>query len=95
MAKKHLGVRKDIVSVPLQHDTPGQIAQPGGHAPDWKNTPGMVGVPGKNMPNFVTVERDYGALYDMYTTVGPLFDKLRCDHQVRHLRSEARSCQDG
>ena len=38
--------------------------------------PGMVGVPGKNMPNFVTVERDYGALYDMYTTVGPLFDKL-------------------
>ncbi len=32
LAKKHLGVRKDIVSVPLLHDTPGQIAQPGGHA---------------------------------------------------------------
>ena len=41
-AKKHLGTRKDIVSVPLLHDTPGQIKQPGGHAPDWKSTPGML-----------------------------------------------------
>ena len=75
-AKKHLGTRKDIVSVPLLHDTPGQIKQPGGYAPDWKSTPGMSGVPGKNMPNFMTVERDYSAMYDMYTSVGPLFDKV-------------------
>ena len=36
----------------------------------------MLGVPGKNMPNFMTVERDYSAMYDMYTSVGPLFDKV-------------------
>ncbi|MFW0169665.1 nitrate reductase subunit alpha [Rothia sp. P4278] len=75
LAKKHLGVRKDLVSVPLQHDTPGQIAQPGGHAPDWKNQK-IQGIPGKNMPVFTVVERDYPALYDMYTSVGPLLSKL-------------------
>ncbi|MFJ3032260.1 nitrate reductase subunit alpha [Rothia terrae] len=75
LAAKHLGARKDVVSVPLQHDTPGQIAQPGGHAPDWKNQ-GIKGVPGKNMPIFTVVERDYPALYDMYTSVGPLMSKL-------------------
>lgn len=75
LAKKHLGVRKDLVSVPLQHDTPGQIAQPGGHAPDWKNQ-NIQGIPGKNMPVFAVVERDYPALYDMYTSVGPLLSKL-------------------
>ena len=49
-AKKHLGTRKDIVSVPLLHDTPGQIKQPGGHAPDWKNTPRYGGrFPGMNI----------------------------------------------
>lgn len=76
MAKKHLGVRSDIVSVPLQHDTPGQIALPGGHASDWKNDPDVVGVPGRNMPIFKTVERDYPALYEMYTSVGPLLSTL-------------------
>ncbi|QRZ62061.1 nitrate reductase subunit alpha [Rothia sp. ZJ932] len=75
LAAKHLGTRKDVVSVPLQHDTPGQIAQPGGHAPDWKNQ-GVKGIPGKNMPIFTVVERDYPALYDMYTSVGPLLSKL-------------------
>lgn len=74
-AAKHLGKRSDLVSVPLQHDTPGQLAQPGGHAPDWKNQ-GIAGIPGKNMPIFTVVERDYPAIYDMYTSVGPLLSKL-------------------
>ena len=30
-AKTHLGTRKDLVSVPMLHDTPGETAQPGGH----------------------------------------------------------------
>ena len=38
LAKKHLGTRSDLVAVPLQHDTPGQIAQPGGVVPDWRGT---------------------------------------------------------
>ena len=75
LAKKHLPAQKDIVSVPLQHDTPGQIAQPGGHSCDWKNE-GKKGVPGKNMPIFAMVERDYPALYEMYTSVGPLLSTL-------------------
>ena len=75
LAAKHLPACKDIVSVPLQHDTPGQLAQPGGHAPDWKNQ-GVAGIPGKNMPIFALVERDYPALYEMYTSVGPLLSTL-------------------
>ena len=30
LAAKHLGVRKDVVMVPLQHDTPGETAYPAG-----------------------------------------------------------------
>jgi nitrate reductase alpha subunit len=74
-AARHLGTRRDVVAVPLQHDTPGQLAQPGGHAPDWKNT-GITGVPGRNMPIFKTVERDYPAVSQMYNSVGPLASSL-------------------
>ena len=36
MAAKHLGVRHDVVAVSLGHDTPGECAQPGGRALDWR-----------------------------------------------------------
>ncbi|CAM5701996.1 nitrate reductase (quinone) OS=Streptomyces tendae OX=1932 GN=GUR47_01500 PE=3 SV=1 [Streptomyces tendae] len=36
LAEDHLGVRKDLVAAPLQHDTPGEIAQPGGVVRDWR-----------------------------------------------------------
>jgi nitrate reductase alpha subunit len=36
LAAGHLGVRRDIVATPLQHDTPGETAQPGGVAADWR-----------------------------------------------------------
>ncbi len=75
MAKTHLGTRQDLVAVPLQHDTPGQIAQPGGVAPDWKDTE-LPLVPGKNAPNLMVVERDYTAIADKLATVGPLADRL-------------------
>ncbi len=74
-AKTHLGVRKDLVSVPLQHDTAGQVAQPGGVVRDWRND-GVPGVPGQNMPVFQVVERDYTAIADKLASVGPLADKL-------------------
>ncbi|MDE8670140.1 nitrate reductase subunit alpha [Pseudarthrobacter sp. H3Y2-7] len=74
-AKTHLGVRRDLVSVPLQHDTPGQLAQPGGIVRDWRQTD-IPAVPGQNMPVFSVVERDYTAIADKLAAVGPLADKL-------------------
>ncbi|MET3141383.1 UNVERIFIED_ORG: nitrate reductase alpha subunit [Arthrobacter sp. UYEF10] len=75
LAKTHLGVRRDLVSVPLQHDTPGQLAQPGGIVRDWRD-PDIPAVPGQNMPVFSVVERDYTAIADKLAAVGPLADKL-------------------
>ena len=74
-ARTHLGVRRDLVSVPLQHDTPGQLAQPGGIVRDWRET-SIPAVPGQNMPIFSVVERDYTAIADKLAAVGPLADKL-------------------
>ncbi|HYJ70386.1 MAG TPA: nitrate reductase subunit alpha [Nocardioidaceae bacterium] len=75
LGKTHLGTRKDLVSVPLQHDTPGETAQPGGRVDDWRAA-GRPGTPGQNMPVFAVVERDYTAIADKLATVGPLADSL-------------------
>ena len=75
LAKTHLGTRRDLVAVPLQHDTPGQVAQPGGHVYDWKGTD-LPCVPGRNAPALQVVERDYTAIEDKLITVGPLADRL-------------------
>ncbi len=75
LAKTHLGVRKDLVSVPLMHDTAGETGQPGGRVVDWRTT-GQPGTPGQSMPVFQVVERDYTAIADKLATVGPLADKL-------------------
>ncbi|RRD46626.1 nitrate reductase subunit alpha [Tessaracoccus sp. OH4464_COT-324] len=75
LAKGRLDTRLDVVAVPMQHDTPGQIAQPGGRAPDWRGTD-LPAVPGKNLPVLQVVERDYTAIADKLLTVGPLADKL-------------------
>ncbi|MFJ6344365.1 nitrate reductase subunit alpha [Pseudarthrobacter oxydans] len=75
LAKTHLGIRRDLVSVPLQHDTPGQLAQPGGTVRDWRK-PDIPAVPGQNMPVFSVVERDYTAIADKLAAVGPLADTL-------------------
>ncbi|NHU85818.1 nitrate reductase subunit alpha [Kocuria sp. JC486] len=75
LSKGTLDTRKDLVATALTHDTPGEIGQPGGHAPDWKNTD-LPAIPGKNMPAFKVVERDYTAIGEKYVSVGPLADKL-------------------
>ena len=36
LAKDHLGTRTDMVSAPLLHDTPEELAQPGGLVKDWR-----------------------------------------------------------
>ncbi|MEU0557285.1 nitrate reductase subunit alpha [Dactylosporangium sp. NPDC006015] len=75
LAGPHLGVRKDIVAAPLQHDTPDALATPGGIVRDWKAGE-TAAVPGRTMPKFIVVERDYGAVADKMASLGPLLDRL-------------------
>jgi nitrate reductase alpha subunit len=75
LARTHLGVRRDVVAVPLQHDTPGETAQPGGRVMDWR-TGEVEAVPGRTMPNFVAVERDYPAVAEKLASIGPLVGLL-------------------
>jgi nitrate reductase / nitrite oxidoreductase, alpha subunit len=92
-ARTHLGVRKDLVSVPLQHDTPGETAQPGGVVRDWRRGD-VEPIPGKTMPVLQVVERDYTAIADKLGAVGPLADRLgftvknvtyELEHEVERL----------
>ncbi|WP_411285077.1 nitrate reductase subunit alpha [Lapillicoccus sp.] len=73
LAKKHLGVRQDLVVAPLLHDTPEELAQPGGVVLDWKAGE-CEPIPGKTMPKLVVVERDYGTVHDKMTALGPLVE---------------------
>ncbi|PHR59874.1 MAG: nitrate reductase subunit alpha [Robiginitomaculum sp.] len=70
----HLGVETDLVTVPILHDTPGELGQALGVS-DWGKGE-CEPVPGKSMPNLVEVERDYPNLYKKFTSLGPLLSKL-------------------
>ncbi len=70
----HLGVEKDVVLTPLMHDTPAEMAQAFG-VKDWKK--GQIELlPGKSAPSITVVERDYPAIYQKFTSLGPLLEKL-------------------
>ncbi|MEU1882556.1 nitrate reductase subunit alpha [Streptosporangium sp. NPDC020072] len=71
----HLGTRTDVVASPLAHDTPDELAQPGGRVLDWKAGQ-CEPVPGVTMPKLVTIERDYGAVAGKMAALGPLVDTL-------------------
>jgi nitrate reductase alpha subunit len=92
VAPEILGVEKDVVLVPILHDTPGEMAQ-ALDVKDWK-TGAVEPIPGKTMPNVVVVERDYPNLYKRFTALGPLMGKLgnggkgiswNTDHEVEFL----------
>ncbi len=70
----HLGVEKDLVTVPMLHDTPGELAQPL-TVKEWKKGE-CEPVPGKTMPDLVVVERDYPNTYKKFTALGPLMSTL-------------------
>ncbi|PHS26785.1 MAG: nitrate reductase subunit alpha [Methylophaga sp.] len=72
---EHLGVRKDVVALPMQHDSPFELAQPFGEVKDWKRGE-CEPIPGKTMPLIKIVERDYGSIYNKYIALGPLMTKL-------------------
>ncbi len=59
---------KDLVCVPLGHDSPAEIAQ--SEVKDW--TKGECEpIPGKTMPGMKVVERDYVNLYNHFISFGP------------------------
>ncbi len=68
MATKHLpGKTKDLVAVPLAHDSPGEIAQTDMRS--WIDGD-IEAIPGKTMPGLKVVERDYTRLYDQFCSFG-------------------------
>ncbi len=75
LAETHLGTRKDVVALPMQHDTPMALAQPLGQVKDWKRGE-CEPIPGKTLPLLKVVERDYPNTYKKYSSLGPLMNKL-------------------
>ncbi len=92
VAPEVLGVEKDVVLVPMQHDTPGELAQ-AVSVEDW--TKGEIApIPGKTMASIVIVERDYPNVYKRFTSLGPLMSSIgnggkgiawKTDHEVELL----------
>src|SRR5699024_9582845 len=54
---------KEVVASPLQHDTPGEMAQVYGEIKDWSKGE-VEPIPGKTMPNIQVIERDYKQIYE-------------------------------
>ncbi|MFK4145396.1 nitrate reductase subunit alpha [Streptomyces sp. NPDC004065] len=103
LAAVHLGVREDVVAAPLLHDTPDELATPHGRVRDWRAGE-CEPVPGRTMPKLVTVERDYGAVADRMTSLGPLLDSLgattkgvtfQVDHELDYLRHKNGTVRGG
>ncbi len=74
MSEGHLGVEKDLVTIPLMHDSVGELAQPFGGT-DWKKRRRGTGAGQKNAPNLHVVERDYPNIYKQFSSLGPLLEK--------------------
>ena len=74
LAAGYLGVERDVVLTPIQHDTSAEIAQPF-DVKDWKKGECEL-VPGVTAPQITVVERDYPNTYRRFTALGPLADKL-------------------
>lgn len=70
----HLGKEKDIVMLPMQHDSPMELSETA-YAKDWKEED-LELKPGKNMPDIIEVIRDYPETYQRFTSIGPLMEKL-------------------
>jgi nitrate reductase alpha subunit len=69
LAKTHIPEPvKDVVAIPLRHDTPDEMAQ--SSIKDW--TKGECEfVPGVTGPHLKVVERDYANLYERFASFGP------------------------
>ena len=70
----HLGKETDVVLQPIQHDSPAELAQPY-DIKEWHKGECDL-IPGKTAPNIITVERDYPATWERFTSVGPLLESI-------------------
>ena len=70
----HLGQETDVVLQPIQHDSPAELAQPY-EVKEWHKGECDL-IPGKTAPNIITIERDYPATWERFTSVGPLLEKI-------------------
>ena len=59
--------QKDIITVPLAHDTPDEISQP--TIKDWYHGE-TEAIPGKTMHKLAVVDRDYTKIYQKFITLG-------------------------
>ena len=67
-AKYYPEPQKDVLALPIAHDSAGEIAQP--VIKDWYHGE-CEAVPGKTMHKLAIVDRDYTKLYDKFITLGP------------------------
>ena len=65
---------EDLVLQPMQHDSPGELSDPYA-VRDWRKGECEL-IPGKTLPNMMVVNRDYKHVYERFTTLGPLAEKL-------------------
>ncbi|STT48083.1 respiratory nitrate reductase subunit alpha [Klebsiella pneumoniae] len=86
MCVGHLGKETDVVTLPIQHDSAAEMAQPL-DVKDWKKGECDL-IPGKTAPHIIPVERDYPATYERFTSIGPLLETIgnggerhRLEHQ--------------
>ncbi len=73
IAPEVLGVETDIVQLPMQHDSAGEVAQD--NVLDWKKGECDL-IPGKTAPAYIAIERDYPNLYKKFVSIGPLMEKI-------------------
>ena len=101
LAEKHLGTQKDLVALPIMHDTPAELAQPL-DVKDWKRGE-CEPVPGKTMPLLKVVERNFADTYKKFTSLGPLLVKLgnnvkgidwNTEKEYEHLKEICYTIQD-
>ena len=94
IAPEVLGTETDVVLTPIMHDTAGELAQPY-DVKDWRRGD-VLPRPGVTMPAVAVVERDYPGLYERFTSIGPLLEKLgnggkgigwNTQHEVEFLRA--------
>lgn len=72
-AEGHLGEETDLVTLPHQHDSPAELAQP--EVLDWKKGE-CEPIPGKTMPALIEVKRNYPETYERFTSIGPLLESI-------------------
>jgi nitrate reductase / nitrite oxidoreductase, alpha subunit len=103
LAKKHLGLQKDLIAAPLNHDTPDELAQPNGRVLDWRHGE-CEPVPGKTMPKLVEIERDYGLVAEKMKALGPAVENTgigakgvtwKPQEEVEHLKRKNGTVRGG